>query len=275
MNFSFPLSSTGFSLSILLRELRRIEAMMRDADARKDYDNRFNVWIQEVRTEAYAIEDVLDLFRLHRDQESVWRHLKMRHSISNLIQDINTRLAIRQRRGIRSWSPLQLVRKPTHTLNVRVVPLIPGRGDNTVGIDEPKRKLVSWALESNQKLKIMFTVGMAGLGKTTLARSLYEEVNKRKLVSWALEPNQKLKVMFVVGMAGLGKTTLARSVYEEVGEEYLNELIGRPLIKANEMDFDERPITVGVHSLMHQKETWLTNPSAYPSKRETLMCLRT
>ena len=39
---------------------------------------------------------------------------------------------------------------------------------------------------------------------------------------------------------------------EEVGEEYLNELIGRSLIKANEMDFDERPITVGVHSLMRR-----------------------
>ncbi|KAL6351139.1 hypothetical protein AAG906_031725 [Vitis piasezkii] len=115
---------------------------------KKDYDNRFNVWIQEVRTEAYAIEDVLDLFRLHWDQESVWRHLKMWHSISNLIQDINTRLAI------------------------IIVPLIPGRGDNTVGIDEPKRKLVSWALESNQKLKVMFVVGMAGLGKTTLAHSV-------------------------------------------------------------------------------------------------------
>ena len=147
----------------LQRELWRIEAMMRDADARKDYDNQFNVWIQEVRTEAYAIEDVLDLFRLYWDQESVWRHLKMWHSISNLIQDINTRLAI--------------ISAETNTyLNVRVVPLIPDRGDNTVGIDEPKRKLVSWALELNQKLKVMFVVGMAGLGKTTLAHSVYEEV---------------------------------------------------------------------------------------------------
>ena len=78
--------------------------------------------------------------------------MKMWHSISNLIQDINTRLAI--------------ISAETNTyLNVRVVPLIPGRGDNTVGIDEPKRKLVSWALESNQKLKVMFVVGMAGLGR--------------------------------------------------------------------------------------------------------------
>lgn len=37
-----------------------------------------------------------------------------------------------------------------------------------------------------------------------------------------------------------------------MGEGYLNELIGKSLIKANEMDFDERPITVGVHSLMRR-----------------------
>ena len=39
---------------------------------------------------------------------------------------------------------------------------------------------------------------------------------------------------------------------EEVGEEYLNELIGRSLIKAHEIDFDEKPFTVGVHALMHR-----------------------
>ncbi|CBI27240.3 unnamed protein product, partial [Vitis vinifera] len=130
----------------LQRELWRIEAMMRDADAKKDYDNQFNVWIQEVRTEAYAIEDVLDLFRLHWDQESVWRHLK--------ISETNT----------------------YH--NVRAAPLILGWGNNTMGIDEPKRKLVSWASKSNQKLKVMFLVGMAGLGKTTLAYRVYEEVKE-------------------------------------------------------------------------------------------------
>ena len=37
---------------------------------------------------------------------------------------------------------------------------------------------------------------------------------------------------------------------EEVGEEYLNELIERNLIKANELDFDGLPTSVGVHSLM-------------------------
>ncbi|RVW42201.1 Disease resistance protein RPM1 [Vitis vinifera] len=175
----------------LQRELWRIEAMMRDADAKKDYDNQFNVWIQEVRTEAYAIEDVLDLFRLHWDQESVWRHLKMWHSISNLIQDINTRLAIIKQTKERyqiikeinerypMMVPTNSVSSETNTYhNVRAAPLILGWGNNTMGIDEPKRKLVSWASKSNQKLKVMFLVGMAGLGKTTLAYRVYEEVKE-------------------------------------------------------------------------------------------------
>ncbi|KAL6349942.1 hypothetical protein AAG906_002049 [Vitis piasezkii] len=183
----------------LQRELWRIEAMMRDADARKDYDNRFNVWIQEVRTEAYAIEDVLDLFRLHWDQESVWRHLKMWHSISNLIQDINTRLAI--------------ISAETNTyLNVRVVPLIPGRGDNTVGIDEPKGSYVRG--------------GNGWLGKDNACP---QRVQGGEDVWNPLDLPCQM-----------------------VGEEYLNELIGKSLIKAIEMDFDERPITVGVHSLMRR-----------------------
>ncbi|KAJ9707839.1 hypothetical protein PVL29_000084 [Vitis rotundifolia] len=135
---------------------------MRDADAKKEHDHQFKVWIQEVRTEAYAIEDVLDLFRLHQDQESAWRHLKMRHSIGNLIQDINTRLVI--------------IKQTKERYQIMSSSFDHRQGDNILGIDEPKRKLVSWALEPNQKLKVMFVVGMAGLGKTTLARSVYEMV---------------------------------------------------------------------------------------------------
>ncbi|XP_034684293.1 disease resistance RPP13-like protein 4 isoform X3 [Vitis riparia] len=106
---------------------------------------------------------------------------KMRHSISNLIQDINTRLKIIKEINERypMMVPTNSVSLETNTYyNVRAAPLILGWGNNTVGIDEPKRKLVSWALESNQKLKVMFVVGMAGLGKTTLARSVYEEVKE-------------------------------------------------------------------------------------------------
>ena len=46
-------------------ELRSIEALLRNAASKKDPDHQFTDWIQNVRDQAYAIEDVLDLFRLH------------------------------------------------------------------------------------------------------------------------------------------------------------------------------------------------------------------
>ena len=100
-------------------ELRSIEALLRDiADSKKEHDHNFRVWIQDVRDQAYDIEDVLDLFRLDMAQESVWHRLKMRHSINNLIQEINDRLEkIEQTKVmyIKAWPPLQPMQATTHT----------------------------------------------------------------------------------------------------------------------------------------------------------------
>ena len=71
-------------------ELRGIEALLRNAASRNDPDHQFTGWIQEVRDQAYAIEDVLDLSMLH--QETAWRRFKSRHSIDHLIKDIEGRL---------------------------------------------------------------------------------------------------------------------------------------------------------------------------------------
>ena len=153
------------------RELRSIEALLRDAASKKEHDHQFRVWIQNVRDQAYAIEDVLDLFRL--DQESVWRRLKMRHSINNLIQDIDRSLQSIQQTKERYHSMASTSTNAGNNtdLPVRVAPQFIGNVD-TVGLEEPTNKLVSWALEPKQRLEVMFVVGMAGLGKTTLVHSV-------------------------------------------------------------------------------------------------------
>ena len=195
----------------LRRELRSIEALLRDHDASEiDPDYQFNIL-------------TLDLFRL--DQESVWRRFKMSHSINNFIQDIGGSLQSNQRykmrrsinnliqdidgslQSIQRFKMLHSIhnliqdievglhsiqrsteRYQTMTftrihsagnntdLHVRVAPLFNGNLDTLLGIEEPTDNLVSWALEEKQRLEIMFVVGMAGLGKTTLVQSLYERV---------------------------------------------------------------------------------------------------
>ena len=48
---------------------------------------------------------------------------------------------------------------------------------DTGGIEGPRNKLVSWALEPKKRLEVMFVVGMAGLGKTTLVHKVCERVH--------------------------------------------------------------------------------------------------
>lgn len=49
-----------------------------------------------------------------------------------------------------------------------------------VGIDEPKKKLVEWLVEGGSGRKVISLAGMGGLGKTTLAKQVYDDSEVKK-----------------------------------------------------------------------------------------------
>ena len=153
-------------------ELRIIEALLRDAASKKDPDHQLTFWIQYVRDQAYAMEDVLDLFKLH--QEKPWRYFLSLHPIDNFINDIEGSLNRIER--TKNWYSTMTFNNTDHP--VIVAPPFNGNNVDPVGFEEPTEKLTSWASEEKQRAEVMFVVGMAGSGKTTLVRSLYERVKE-------------------------------------------------------------------------------------------------
>ncbi|XP_057462949.1 disease resistance protein RPM1-like [Actinidia eriantha] len=190
------LTSINGRVDNLRRELETIKALLTDAaDARGEEDAQFRVWIQQVRDLAYDIDNVLDTFILHLakhprhrlDFTRWFNQFDARHLIDNQIKKITTMM--------------DSIKPTKENCNAMLTPSVPqassssksGTGNDTfftpriaglyaeaadiVGIEEPKRKLISWALDQRHPTcKVMFVVGMGGSGKTALVKMVYDSI---------------------------------------------------------------------------------------------------
>ncbi|XP_059656660.1 disease resistance protein RPM1-like [Cornus florida] len=174
-------------VDILRGEFESISALLKDADTEREHNSQVTDWLQKLRDGTYDIEDLLDIFTFHMVQQSIshgfefvtkWR---ARHHIDELIEGINMKLkSIKEakERYHNSISPSQASSLTTGNdtcLPPRIDPLF-AEDTDIVGIEIPKKKLITWALKGRQSLKVVFVVGMGGLGKTTIVKQAYEMV---------------------------------------------------------------------------------------------------
>ena len=103
------------------------------------------------------------------------KKLCRRHRIAARMEEIKT-LAIdanarRERYKIDDWKP--------SSGSVCVDPRLRAfyqEGANLVGIGGPTEELAAWLMDTQNKLKVLSIVGFGGLGKTTLAKQLYDKI---------------------------------------------------------------------------------------------------
>ncbi|XVF78616.1 hypothetical protein PTKIN_Ptkin14bG0149100 [Pterospermum kingtungense] len=176
----------------LQTELRWMKSFLslKDADARQGEDERIQMWVSEIKELAYDAEDLVEAFALRigpKRKGDFWNVTKrwacipkegwLLHKTRSKIESIIARIADLTRRlqtyGIRELRDAQTssssnLRRELRWTYPHVVE------DNIVGLSNEIVKLVSILVDhDNDHYKVVSICGMGGLGKTTLAKIVY------------------------------------------------------------------------------------------------------
>ncbi|KAL5200268.1 hypothetical protein ABZP36_021471 [Zizania latifolia] len=149
----------------------------------KKRDVLLKVWAGQVRDLAYDTEDCLDEFRVHLEQQSQLQQLKKlkhRHRIAIMIRDLKSRAEDVSNRSSRykliDRMPDISTDKMDYTEDIRNLSVNNIDEGALLGLDGPKADVLD-LLDIHNNIgpaKVVFVVGMGGLGKTTLAKKVSE-----------------------------------------------------------------------------------------------------
>ncbi|KAM3694181.1 hypothetical protein ACJW31_07G040800 [Castanea mollissima] len=176
-------------------ELESIQCFLKDAEARTekgDLHDGVRTWVKQVREAAYHIEDVIDEYILHIAQHrhekgfvaflhkisSLLQNLKPHHEIATKIHDIKILVRDIKERSERYGFNSSEQGSRTSAENAtwhdpRVGSLFIEDGE-VVGIESTRDELISWLVGGPSRRSVISVVGMGGIGKTTLAKKVYE-----------------------------------------------------------------------------------------------------
>ncbi|XP_057801919.1 disease resistance protein RPH8A-like [Salvia miltiorrhiza] len=172
----------------LKAEFKRMQSFLEDANKKQFQDMRVRNWISEIRELAQDAQDTIEMFLLNVESAKNWGLFKrcttfpkrMYHlyGIGDEIESILTRLdAIdksRERYGIQdlgeaaessSRSEVELRRRLCNWQ----------KDEHLVGVEDDVKKLLQESILCEEKKGLSITVleGMGGIGKSTLAREIY------------------------------------------------------------------------------------------------------
>lgn len=206
-------NQTGLEDKIVMlsTEFATIHAVLDDA-SRVPMDQLTEVdklWVRQARELSYEIEDVVDDFilrvvdagcesddvatdanvfnKIFSKIPAVLKTVKDRHQISGKVKDIkrlsNELASIHAKYAVRG---VGAIRATSTGIDPRVINLYKKESD-LVGIEETKDKVIRMLMGNNdyhahasdQSLKIVSIVGVGGLGKTTLAKTVHDKLKKQ------------------------------------------------------------------------------------------------
>jgi hypothetical protein len=242
-------------ITCLSRDLESMHAALgKVADVPPEQlDDGVKLWARDIRELSYDVEDILDRFLVSVDGREardpnrfkraankirkLFSKSKARRQIDGMIKTINEQAAVVADRHGR-YEAKDIVSKPAakSTVDPRLAAMYK-EATQLIGIENPSAQLVSMlslphgdeASSNNKKMKIVSVVGTGGLGKTTLAKAVYDKVKMdfqcRAFVPVGRDPD--LKKVFRDILIELDKEKYMKPEYEMLDERQLiDELRG-------------------------------------------------
>lgn len=173
--------------SFLKDELSAMKALLDKMELMDNLDPSAKNWRDHIREMSYDMENCIDDF-IHdikgarakkgfvRKMAQRLRRLGRRHQIANRIQELKVLAVEANARHERYNIDACIDSSPGPVAVDPRMSAIYKEAACLVGIDGPREELVSLLMDSQKKLKVVSIVGFGGLGKTTLAKQVYDEV---------------------------------------------------------------------------------------------------
>ncbi|KAH6759547.1 hypothetical protein C2S52_022939 [Perilla frutescens var. hirtella] len=166
----------------LKSEHEMITQVLKGADALTEQDNQLWVWIKLLRNIDYEIENVVYTHAYQNCQAKNvpcvggWPRMSA-HSINNKIEEIQTKLKGIKRMKAEYLNSLRpSLRGSNSSVDEPEIAPLNTPEKEMVGVEGPRKELVSWANDAAQAHRVMFVVGMGGSGKTALVKLVYEQL---------------------------------------------------------------------------------------------------